>query len=91
LPSFRSTIKFIPIINSTDHLLNQAKICLDNKIIEDRLKTGSAKFQTYLVKGTQDEEMTAEQRRLTFAKLRTTMTSMDRGDHYEYLKKIFFF
>ncbi len=81
--------KFIPTRNSIDHLLNQAKLCLENKRIDDRLKTNSNKFQTYLAKSTKEEETTSIKRRQNFIKSKTTMTAMNRRDDYKYLKFYF--
>lgn len=67
--------------SSTDHLLYQAKLCLDNKIIEDRLKSNATKFQNYLVNNTKDEDTNVIQRRQIFAKSKTIMTSIN----HEYL------
>jgi len=80
-----SVIKHISIKNSTDHLLNQAQLCLHNKIIEDRCKKNSSKFQTYLTDSTNQEETNAiQQRHKIFAKSKKIIASMNRRDDHKY-------
>ena len=52
-------IKSIPIRTSADRLLTQAKLCLDNKRVDDRLKP---KVQKYLIDTPKGEETLVKQR-----------------------------
>lgn len=76
-PPSPSVIKSIPIRTSTNQLLTQAKLCLHNKLIDDRLKT---KSQTYLING--EDQAMAKQRHYTFPK---SKTSINHRDNNEYL------
>ncbi|CAF3820120.1 unnamed protein product [Adineta steineri] len=84
IPISNSITKPIPSIKSTDYLLSQAKICLDNKIIEDRLTKLKVNSSKYLI-NTSKEENNVSQRRHLFAKSKTTMTSMNHNDEYNKL------
>ncbi|CAF1099861.1 unnamed protein product [Rotaria sordida] len=84
--SSQSTNKLISTKNPTDHLLNQAKLCLHNKIIDDQckeLKINSSKSQIYLINNSKEEKQTAKQRRHIFAEFKTTMKSINCSDEHE--------
>ena len=77
-----------PIITrmTTNDLLIQAKACLDNKILDDRRRRRRRKDTTtestiYLTNKSQEKgEHSAEQRRHTFGKSRTMLTTMHREE-----------
>ncbi|UJR09487.1 hypothetical protein I4U23_013725 [Adineta vaga] len=80
-----SVKKIIPIVQSQDILLKQAKICLDNKRIEDRLKQSkkhSSRRASYLLDSAKEENKSIEERRQQFAALKTMTTSLSHStDH----------
>ncbi|CAF3420324.1 unnamed protein product [Rotaria socialis] len=84
--SSRSNIRKISIIKSTNHLLNQANVCLHNKMIEDHfkeLKINIPKLETYVSNSSKAEKHSARQRRSLFAESKGTMTSINRSDDQE--------
>ncbi|CAF2064495.1 unnamed protein product [Rotaria magnacalcarata] len=84
--SSRSNIRKISTIKLTDHLLNQANLCLHNKMIEDhlkKLKINVPKLETYLSNSPKAEKRSARQRRSLFAESKGTMTPINRSDDQE--------
>ncbi|CAF3287761.1 unnamed protein product [Rotaria sp. Silwood2] len=84
--SSQSTLKLNSAKKSTDHLLNQAQLCLHNKITDDRFKEfkiNSSKSETYLINNSKKEKHTAQQRRHIFSESKTIMTSVNRSDDHE--------
>ncbi|CAF4831644.1 unnamed protein product, partial [Rotaria sp. Silwood1] len=81
--SSQSIVKLIPTKKSTEYLLNQANLCLHNKIIDDHfkeLKIKTSKSQTYLKNTSKEEKHTAQQRRHIYAESKTTITSINHSD-----------
>lgn len=81
-------LKPIIVRMTTNDLLIQAKACLDNKILDDRRRrhrrrkdTTTTESNIYLTNKNQEKgEHSAEQRRHTFVKSRTMMTTMHREE-----------
>ncbi len=76
-------IKSIPIRTSADRLLTQAKLCLDNKRVDDRLKP---KVQKYLIDTPKGEEILAKQR-FTFVRSKTTLSHRDSDEYFYFAGK----
>lgn len=62
--------------NNTHTLLKQAKVCLDNKKIDDRIKAKSLTSQSTAIV----DENNAQERRRAFAKSKTALTSIYHSD-----------
>ena len=78
-----SNMKLMLSSKSTDHLLNQAKLCLDNKIIEDRMKQVKLSPSEHQSCCSKEKQYTAQQRRHTFAQSKTIRTSFHRSHDSE--------
>lgn len=73
--------------STKDSLLNQANLCLHNKILEDRfkdIKLSATKTERFSTNSPKEEKLSAQQRRNLFAESKRTKTSMNRSDDYEY-------
>jgi hypothetical protein len=72
-----------PLLSSTiskTNLLKQAQLCLDNKKIDDRFRTRSLSMHPILVSSSKQDETDVQGRRRTFAKSKTTITSINQSD-----------
>ncbi|CAF1385548.1 unnamed protein product [Adineta ricciae] len=65
---------------SKNTLLKQAKLCLDNKQLDDRFKTHSLNIQSLRKSSVLLDDNNAEERRRVFAKSKTTVSSMNQSN-----------
>jgi hypothetical protein len=65
---------------SKNVLLKQAKLCLDNKKLDDRMKAHSLNLQPFMTDDLSFDENNAEERRRVFARSRTATTTTNNSD-----------
>ncbi len=77
-------------IKSHHILLKQAKLCLDNKRLDDRTKAQSLTIYPSMKNNMISDENNAEERRRVYARSKSTIVPINNSDELKYLSFFLF-